>query len=219
LHSAQNAAHFVAMRILIVDDHAMLREGLAAVLRQLGPGADVLAASDGPAALEIVEGETHLDAVILDLAMPGMDGAEALQAIGAKRPDLPVIVFSASESPADVRRAMALGALGYVPKTASPQTLLSAIKLVLAGELYVPPLLLAAAQDAALSSTTPKLTPRQIDVLACMCRGLSNKSTARQLNMSEKTVKAHVTAILRALRATNRMQAVSIAREGALVPN
>jgi DNA-binding NarL/FixJ family response regulator len=203
------------MRILIVDDHALLRDGLAALLRQLE--ADVLPAADGPAALAIIDRESNLDAVILDLAMPGMDGAALLQSIGARRPDLPVIVYSASEKSADVRRAMALGALGYVPKSANPQTLLSALKLVLAGELYIPPLLLDDPPAGAPASA--KLTPRQIDVLACMCRGLSNKSTARQLNMSEKTVKAHVTAILRALQASNRVQAVAIARENALIPS
>ena len=205
------------MRFLIVDDHSLLRDGLAALLRQLGPDTEVLAAGDGAAALQIAERETNLDAVILDLAMPDMDGPAALEAFGARRPDLPVIVLSASESAADVRRAMASGALGYVPKSASPQTLLAAIKMVLAGELYVPPLLLDDEESAARASST-KLTPRQIDVLACMCKGLSNKSAAAQLDMSEKTVKAHVTAILRALGATNRMQAVAIARENALLP-
>jgi len=205
------------MRFLIVDDHSLLRDGLAALLRQLGPDTEVLAAGDGAAALQIAERETNLDAVILDLAMPDMDGVVALDAFGARWPDLPVIVLSASESAADVRRAMASGALGYVPKSASPQTLLAAIKMVLAGELYVPPLLLDDEESAARASST-KLTPRQIDVLACMCKGLSNKSAAAQLDMSEKTVKAHVTAILRALGATNRMQAVAIARENALLP-
>lgn len=201
------------MKLLIVDDHSLLRDGLSALLQQLGPDTRVLAAADGAAALEIVERENDLDAVIVDLGLPGMDGAALIEVFGARRPDLPVIVLSASENAADVRRAMALGALGYVPKSANPETLLSAIKLVLSGEIYVPPLLLQSAPAAPVVDTAAKLTPRQADVLACMARGLSNKAAARELGMSEKTVKAHVTAILRALGASNRVQAVTIARE------
>ncbi len=205
------------MRFLIVDDHSLLRDGLAALLRQLGPETEVVSAADGGEALELVEAHADLDAAILDLAMPDMDGAAVLEAFAAKRPDLPVIVLSASEKAADVRRVMSLGALGYVPKSASHQTLLAAIELVLSGEIYVPPLLLSEGQAVASNVELPKLTPRQSDVLACVCRGLSNKATASELSMSEKTVKAHVTAILRALGARNRVQAIAIARENELV--
>lgn len=107
--------------------------------------------------------------------MPGLGGAALIEALAARHPDLPLVVLSASESAADVRRVMALGALGYVPKSASPETLLAAFKLVLAGELYVPPLLLEEPPPAAACDIAAKLTPRQADVLACMCRGLSNK--------------------------------------------
>jgi two-component system, NarL family, nitrate/nitrite response regulator NarL len=201
------------MRLLIVDDHSLLRDGLSALLQQLGPNTEVLAAADGPAALAIAEAEQNLDAVIVDLAMPGMDGASLIETFGTRRPELPVIVLSASESAADVRRVMAVGALGYVPKSASPETLLSAIRLVMSGEIYVPTLMLQNETAPATGAESPKLTPRQADVLSCMVRGLSNKATARELGMSEKTVKAHVTAILRALGASNRMHAVAIARE------
>jgi DNA-binding NarL/FixJ family response regulator len=204
------------MKLLIVDDHALVREGLAAVLRHIGPEAETLTAGDGAEALEIAERVTDLDAVILDLAMPGMDGAAVLEAFARERADLPVIVLSASEKASDVRRVMALGALGYIPKSASHHTLLSAIEMVLAGEIYVPPLMLSE-EGAALSPAPHKLTPRQLDVLRCMCRGLSNKAIAIDLNMSEKTVKAHVTGILRTLGATNRVQAISIARDTALI--
>ena len=199
------------MKLLIVDDHSLVREGLASLLQQIGPNTIVLSAADGPSALEIAAREADIDAVILDLALPGMDGASVLKTFSQQRPELPIVVLSASESAADVRRVMALGALGYVPKSANSQTILSAVKLVLSGELYVPPLLLGEA--AAPDTAAPQLTPRQADVLACMCRGLSNKMAAHELNMSEKTVKAHVTAILRVLGATNRTQAVAIARE------
>ena len=200
------------MKFLIVDDHSLLRDGLTALLQHFGPETRVLSAADGAAALEIAERERDIDIAVVDLAMPGLGGAALIEALAARHPDLPLVVLSASESAADVRRVMALGALGYVPKSASPETLLSAFKLVLAGELYVPPLLLDEPPAAAPGDIAAKLTPRQADVLECMCRGLSNKAAARELSMSEKTVKTHVTAILRALGATNRMQAVTIAR-------
>jgi DNA-binding NarL/FixJ family response regulator len=200
------------MKFLIVDDHALLRDGLTALLAHFGPDTQVLAAADGAAALEIAARERDIDIAIVDLAMPGLGGAALIEALAERHPDLPLVVLSASESAADVRRVMALGALGYVPKSASPETLLSAFKLVLAGELYVPPLVLEEPNPRSAADATAKLTPRQADVLACMCRGLSNKAAARELSMSEKTVKAHVTAILRTLGAANRTQAVTIAR-------
>jgi two-component system, NarL family, nitrate/nitrite response regulator NarL len=205
------------MKLLIVDDHALLRDGLSALLLQLGPKTNVIAAADGMEALAIAAAQPDLDAVIVDLSMPGMDGGALIQAFGTQQPELPVIVLSASESASDVRRAMALGALGYVPKSANPQTLLSAIRLVLSGEIYVPPLMLNEAPPDP-STAGSKLTPRQADVLNCMCKGMSNKAAASALDMSEKTVKAHVTAILRLLGATNRTQAVNIARDAALCP-
>jgi two-component system nitrate/nitrite response regulator NarL len=205
------------MKFLIVDDHSLLRDGLAALLRQFGADTEVISTSDGASAIELVTTHSELDAVILDLAMPDMDGAAVLEAFASKRPDLPVIVLSASEKVSDVRRVMALGALGYIPKSASHHTLLAAIEMVLAGEIYVPPLMLSDAQGGASIPAAHKLTPRQLDVLACMCRGLSNKAIANDLNMSEKTVKAHVTGVLRTLGATNRVQAIAIARENALI--
>lgn len=203
------------MKFLIVDDHSLLRDGLTALLRQLGDDITVLAAPDGASALAMLAQAPDLDAAIIDLTLPGMHGVALLETFAARVPDLPLIVLSASENAGDVRRAMAAGALGYVPKSASPQTLLSAIRMVLAGELYVPPLVLDEAPNPATQA--PKLTMRQSDVLACMGRGLTNKATACELNMSEKTVKAHVTAILRALGATNRVQAIAIAREQAMI--
>jgi len=206
------------MRLLIVDDHAILREGLTALLQQLGPETEVLTADGGASALDIAARRSDLDVVIMDLAMPGMDGGAVVERLGALRPDLPVIVLSASESAADVRRVLALGALGYVPKSADPNTLLSAIKLVLAGEIYVPPLMLNADGDSAAPTSTQAvhLTQRQREVLTGMSRGLSNKRIAQELGLAEKTVKAHITVVLRVLGASNRTQAVTIARDSGL---
>lgn len=211
------------MKLLIVDDHAILREGLAAMLRQAGPDTEVLQAGDGAEGLRMADAHLDLDAVFLDLQMPGLDGMSVVPEFGRRRPELPVIVLSSSEDPQDVRRALALGALGYVPKSAPPQTLLSALQLVLSGNIYVPPLMI----NAAAAGTGPSrvngagdrasLTERQREVLRLLSDGLSNKEIGRELGLSDKTVKAHITAIFRTLNVVNRTQAASVARSGMLL--
>jgi len=211
------------MKLLIVDDHAIVREGVAAMLRQAGPDTVVLQAGDGAEGVHLAESHPDLDAVFLDLQMPGTDGMSAVPEFGRRRPALPVIVLSSSEDPEDVRRALSLGALGYVPKSALPQTLLSALRLVLAGDVYVPPLMLDAtprgvpAQPAADTGRQGTLTERQLAVLRLLSKGLSNKEIGRALNLSDKTVKAHITVIFKALDVVNRTQAASAARRAALL--
>ncbi len=213
------------MKLLIVDDHPVLREGLAALLRQAAEQTEVLQAADDVAGLLLAESHADLDAVFLDLNMPeGGGGMPAIQAFGRRRPDLPVIVLSSSEDPQDIRRALALGALGYIPKSASPRTILSALQLVLSGSVYVPPVLLNAMATTTGPGAGPQgpaalahLTERQVDVLKQLCRGLSNKEISRELNLSEKTVKAHITAIFRTLNVVNRLQAAAVARDAALI--
>jgi two-component system nitrate/nitrite response regulator NarL len=211
------------MKLLIVDDHAILREGLAAMLRQAGPDTEVLQASDGAEGVRMAEMHLDLDAVFLDLEMPGLGGMSAVPEFGRRRPELPVIVLSSSEDPQDVRRALALGALGYVPKSSPPHTLLSALQLVLSGNIYVPPLMLDPAAAAIRASTSTEaggraaLTDRQLDVLRQLSAGRSNKEIARELGLSDKTVKGHITTIFKTLNVVNRTQAASAARRAELL--
>jgi len=212
------------MKLLVVDDHPIVRDGLAALLGQLERDALVLQAGDAEKALALVAAHADLDVVILDIAMPGMNGLRALAEFARARPELPVIVISASEDARDVREALAKGALGYVPKSASQNALLAAVRLVLNGEVYVPPLILGAPtavrspdRRAAASPGRPALTHRQVDVLRRLSDGQSNKAIALELDLSEKTVKAHVTAIFRALNVVNRTQAATIGREAGLI--
>jgi two-component system, NarL family, nitrate/nitrite response regulator NarL len=134
--------HSRCMKILVVDDHLVMLEGLSALLRQEGPQTVIVQASSAAEALAAVEQHADLDIVVLDLLMPGTSGLSTISEIGRARPELPVIVLSSFEDPRDVRNALSQGALGYVPKSASQTTLLSAIRLVMSGELYIPSLML-----------------------------------------------------------------------------
>lgn len=211
------------MKLLIVDDHAILREGLVALLRQFEQGAEVLQASGTVEGLRLVEENPDLDVVFLDLNIPDQGGMDLIPVFARRFPQLPVIVLSSSEDPNDVRLALKSGAVGYVPKSASPKNILSALRLVLAGEIYVPPLMLDLAHGATdkLGSTAPdaveRLTERQTEVLRQLCRGLSNKDISRELDLSEKTTKSHITAIFKALGVVNRTQAAAAARRAGIV--
>lgn len=212
------------MNVLVVDDHPVLREGIAALLRQAGPDTVVHQEGDVGRALTLAAERPDLDVIVLDLMMPGMGGMEAIAEFGRVRADVPVIVLSSSEDPRDARNALAKGALGYVPKSASQHTLVSAIRLVLNGELYVPPLVLNEIGDAGQrhlgrpgGTRSAALTERQIDVLKRLSEGQPNKVIARELDLSEKTVKAHITAIFKALNVVNRTQAALVGRETGLI--
>ena len=213
-----------SMKLLIIDDHPVVRDGLAALLRQLGPEVTVLLAEGASQGLGIADAHPDLDVVILDLAMPGSDGFAALNEFGRLQPQFPVVVLSSSEDPRDVRRALASGALGYIPKSAPPRTILAAVRFVLAGNVYLPTLLAqdtASAGDQSADPSLPKsgvrLTSRQIDVLRLLCEGRSNKEIGRMLGVSQKTVKVHVTAIFKALNVVNRTQAAAKADKAGLI--
>ena len=195
----------------------MFREGLASVLRQWPAVREVLQASDGEQALGLVAGQPDLAVVIVDLRMLGTGGLVVVAQLRRARPGLPVLVLSSSEEPDDVRRALAAGARGYCPKSAAPATLLAALQLVLAGEVYVPPLMAQAPAATPAAGDVGGLTPRQREVLQQLGLGQSNKQIARILAMQEKTVKGHVSAIFKVLNVVHRLQAVQAARNAGLI--
>jgi DNA-binding NarL/FixJ family response regulator len=214
------------MKILIVDDHPVFRDGISALLTQDSLDAVVLQAGSGAEALMRVNEHADLDVVLLDLMLPGAGGLQVIAEVAELRPELPVIMLSSSEDPQDARNAFAHGALGYVPKSSSRYALLSAIKLVLNGDLYVPTLVLDAGTDApaAVPASAPQeeegvavLTQRQIEVLRLIGDGCPNKKIATGLGLSEKTVKAHITAIFKALKVANRTQAAAAGRKAGLI--
>jgi DNA-binding NarL/FixJ family response regulator len=218
------------MRILLADDHSLFREGLLYVLKELGTDPDVVQAADYPSALDAAAHNPDLDLALLDLNMPGMNPVLGVRTFRARFPVLPVIVLSASESAEDVKHALDCGALGYIPKSATASVMLSAIKLVLAGGVYLPTLLLNNTGCVAEPVPTSKsaesgaraaprgLTERQLQVLALLSEGKPNKVIARTLDITEGTVKIHLVAIFQALGVKNRTEAVIAAKEMDLSP-
>lgn len=197
------------MKVLLVDDHSLFREGLAHVLASAEPEMTLLQAADCVRALELATAHPDLDLVLLDLNLPGMNGFEGLQRLCDRFPALPVVILSASTRRADMQHALDLGAMGFVPKNATSQQMLQSLRMVLAGGVAVPAALV---RKAGASGWRASLTDRQRDVLALLARGMSNKEIARALDLAEATVKMHVTAIMRLLDVSNRTQAVLAAQ-------
>ena len=202
------------MRILICDDHALFREGLELVLGQLDPAAELTSVGDAEAALARVAEDDRFDLVLLDLALRGMSGFAALDVLRRKHADVPVVVLSASESPTDVRSALERGASGFISKSTRGSVLLDALRLVLAGGVYVPALLTdAGPAPAPAASPHPALTGRQVEVLRLLARGLTNREIAEVLQIAEETAKSHVKHIYEALDVSNRTEAAMRMRE------
>lgn len=208
------------MKILIADDHELFRDGLRHVLDQLGGALEIVEACDFAQAVAAVERERDIDIVLLDLAMPGMTWNEGLQRLKDLLTDtVPIIVLSASDDRRHVLQAVNMGAAGFIPKTSSSRVMLSALKLVLSGGVYLPPALLEQSNSQAdglgiaNENAVSFLTPRQREVLALLGQGKSNKEIARVLQLAEGTVKLHVTAILKALNVNNRTRAVVAASQ------
>jgi DNA-binding NarL/FixJ family response regulator len=212
------------LKILIVDDHPLIREALRHILAGLDSEFDLRECQNGAEAFAAADAIPDLDLILLDLGLPDIDGFEALARLREQRPGTPVVVLSASDNPENVTRAIDAGAMGFIPKTSSNQLLLNALRLVLSGGVYLPLEVLrqhrgtpehalqraeeAGRGGAALSPRDLGLTARQAEILALMIQGKPNKLICRELDIAEGTVKIHVTAILRALNVSNRTQAV-----------
>jgi DNA-binding NarL/FixJ family response regulator len=224
------------MKILIVDDHALVRRGMHYVVKEAFPDAEVLEAESAAAALEQVQAHADVDLSLVDVRMPDLDGLELLRTLKADRPEMPVIMLSTYDNAPYVKRALADGAAGYLLKDATPEDLSQAINVALSGSGNVlSPRVIqnlfeeheASGKDHPSNGRRGEynLTQREHDILALLAEGRANREIAQRLYLSEKTVKAHLAAIFRKLGVTNRTQAAMMAVQmgvgpvpGALVP-
>ena len=196
-----------APRVLIADDHPLYCDALRAVVPQACPGADISEANSQEQVLAAVAGGRAFDLVLLDLNLPGATGLSCLTALRRSVPDTPIVVVSAVGDPKIMQDVIMGGASAFIPKSAPGQVLINALRVILAGGTYMPTGIVASGRGADGAAARNELTLRQRRVLELLSTGLSNKRIARALDISEITVKAHVTAIFRKLGVTNRVQA------------
>jgi DNA-binding NarL/FixJ family response regulator len=215
------------MKVLLIDDHPLILAALQSVIQGLGDHVRVTAADSGRTAREALQADPNHQLVLLDLQLGDVDGFDLLVEFRTRYPALPIVVVSASDRTSDVIRAIDTGAMGFVPKRATNETLFEALQQVMSGGVYVPPMNmgevglsnetgLSGVQSHAVNAgyqTAPtledlSLTPRQTDVLNLLLKGQPNKLIARELGLSVETVKDHVAAVLRSLGVSSRTQAV-----------
>jgi DNA-binding NarL/FixJ family response regulator len=214
------------MKILVADDHWVVRAGLKRLLKRLEGNPEIVEANDYDDALAVADQNSDIDLILLDLVMPGRQGLDGLQEIHSRVPEVPIIVMSVLQERRDVLRAIEHGAMGYIPKSSNGDEILKVVRLVLDGEICLPRALLERAQatgtrldssaiktDVPAEAPVPPFTKRQKDVLYLLAEGISNRDIARELGLSEHTVRIHISAILRTLKITNRTQAALFAAE------
>jgi len=211
------------MQLLVADDHALFRDGFSLLLKQLEPDVRIIEASCFDAAMACAQSGLDLDIALLDLNMPGMNGVAGIARFREQARDVPVVVISGSEDVADIKQILDAGAVGYIPKSSSSQVMLSALRLVLAGGVYVPANVLHDPDSLSEPVQKPRggihLTDRQLEVLRLIVQGKPNKSIARELQLSEGTIKIHLASIFRALNASNRTEAAMAAQRLGLLPD
>jgi DNA-binding NarL/FixJ family response regulator len=197
---------------VIADDHPLFRGALREAICGLFGRADIGEAGTFEEVADLLERGGEVDLILLDLRMPGVRGFSGLMYLRAQYPSVPIVIVSANDDPAVIRRCVEFGAAGYIPKTLDVEELRGVIARVLQGEVWTPPEVdLSAAADAesaAMIARLSTLTPQQVRVLMMLSGGMPNKQIAYELGVSEATVKAHVTAILQKLGVDSRTQAV-----------
>jgi len=210
-------------KFLIADDHPLFREALKGALQNAFSELTVFESDNFKSTLEILQKEDELDILLLDLHMPGNDDLYGLIRIREDHPDLPIAVVSGSEELRVVSKVMGYGALGFIPKSSSSAEIAAAINEILDGETWLPEAMKdkvnqLTGEEVEVAAQVASLTPQQYKVLSYLHEGLLNKQIAYELNISEATIKAHITAIFRKLGVYNRTQAVLIASKLQLEP-
>ena len=220
------------MKVLLVDDHALVREGLALLLPKLDPAFVPVGAASCEEAIALLARDPEIGLILMDLSLPGMSGADGIQAIRSKYPDMPIVALSGTDDRQTILQSIKSGAMGFIPKSYTTDRLFGALQYILIHKgTFLPAEMLlyeseearpvATATDVRTAGTVdPRslgLTPRQADVLYLVLQGKSNKAIARALHIEDTTVRTHVTAVLRALNVTTRTSAVIAAHRMRLV--
>lgn len=203
------------MRIILADDHVMLREGLRPFVEKISPGIQIQETGSFTDALALVEADPAVDLIILDLKMPGMNGFQGLVTLRTRFPAIRCVILSAVADRDHVLEAIRLGASGFIPKHLSGNAMVSALQLVLSGERFIPSMAMetpvpAAQLDRPGADLLGRLTPRERDILHLLREGLPNKLIAARLDVSEVTVKSHLGNMFRKLGVQNRLQAMRL---------
>ena len=219
------AENELPMRIVIADDHALVRGGIGILIKTLHPGTELVECNNLERTLKVLSEPQPIDLLLIDLMMPGMDLINSIQQICSTWPDVPVVVVSVREDMQIIRQTLRAGAVGYIPKTSSPDVTMNAIRLVLSGGIYIPPDALDLGARAGEPALSPEpagdaeepmardkatgLTRRQLDVLDLIAEGKSNKEIAVDLDLTAGTIKMHLSRIYKVLKAKSRTEAVA----------
>lgn len=216
------------IKVLMVDDHALFRDGMRYVLQQLADEVEVLDANNFLEGMKQAANNPDLDLALLDLNMPGSEGAASIRDFHENNPGIPLVVVSGSDQREDIEKVMEYGAMGFISKMSSSKIMLSALRMVMDGGVYLPPQLLQQAmagldQGGAADKRSDRpnkngLTTRQMQTLQLLAEGLSNKEISKKMNLAEGTVKIHTAAVYQALRVGSRLEAVSAARRLGYLP-
>ncbi len=210
----------LVLRVVIADDHALVRGGMALLVQTVEENVEIYEASDLPNVISILSQDITIDLMLLDLSMPGIGGLAGIKDIVDTWPDVPIIIVSVTEDIDVIEDALSIGVMGYIPKSSTPDITNSAIKLVLSGGIYIPPhvLRLSMPTPRSLNDTNPsklripasiKLTTRQMEVLELVSQGMSNRAIGDDLGLSENTIKMHISKLFKILKVENRTEAVA----------
>ena len=215
------------IKVLMVDDHVLFRDGMRYVLQQLADEVEVLDSGNFDDGMKLAANDPDIDLALLDLHMPGSVGVKSIQIFHQGNPSIPLVVVSGSDQREDIEKVMEYGAMGFISKLSSSKIMLGALRMVLDGGVYLPPQLLQQAMTGIDQGNTDKrvdrnsknwLTSRQMQTLELLAEGMSNKEISDRLNVAEGTVKIHTAAVYQALRVNSRLEAVSAARRLGFLP-
>ncbi|MFA5825860.1 MAG: response regulator transcription factor [Gallionellaceae bacterium] len=217
------------IKVLMVDDHALFRDGMRYVLQQLADEVEVIDSGNFVDGMKQAANNPDLDLALLDLHMPGSEGVKSIQEFHKSNPSIPLVVVSGSDQREDIEKVMEYGAMGFISKMSSSKMMLSALRMVLDGGVYLPPQLLQQAMAGmdqgggngdkrTARQNKSGLTTRQMQTLQLLAEGLSNKEISERMNLAEGTVKIHTAAVYQALRVNSRLEAVSAARRLGFLP-